>query len=215
MIIIESKTVTALIAPVHLDIMGKHYAAGGTLRIPKADIPICLTYRAVAYVPLFLIAEAMGMALNWNNQTQTYSLCNDDPCPGETKAESIIALGKQYLGTPYKFGASPLQTRNFDCSSFVQHVFSQHGITLPRNSRQQSTVGTEILKSALRKGDLVYFWSAEKGAGIVRHVAIYTGNGGLLHAVNGQGVSVAYLNDPKWTTQYMMSRRVILPEPRT
>ncbi|WP_261808111.1 C40 family peptidase [Paenibacillus sp. N3.4] len=95
-------------------------------------------------------------------------------------ANSIISVGKQYLGTPYQFGSNAGQTRTFDCSSFTQYVFNRNGISLPRSSKEQSHVGTYVSRSNLRPGDLVFF-SIPSKPGVINHVAIYMGNGNILH----------------------------------
>src|SRR4051812_31711314 len=58
-----------------------------------------------------------------------------------TIANNIIKTGKRFLGVPYKWGSPAGRTDEFDCSSFTQYVFKLNGISLPRNSRQQSKTG--------------------------------------------------------------------------
>lgn len=65
--------------------------------------------------------------------------------------QKVINYGEKYMGTPYKFGASTSTTRNFDCSSFMKHIFKKYGVDLPRTSVQQSKVGHAVSKSNLKK----------------------------------------------------------------
>ncbi len=123
-------------------------------------------------------------------------------------ADQIIKTGEKYLGTPYQFGAPSGQTRTFDCSSFVQYVFKKNGISLPRNSRQQSTVGTSVSKSNLQKGDLMFFKTAHSG-GRIAHVGIYAGNNKILHTWGPGGVRYDSLN-AGWLKQgFVGAKRVI------
>ena len=96
-----------------------------------------------------------------------------------SRGSQVISIGRRYLGTPYKFGATAGQTRNFDCSSFTQYVFKKVGVYLPRTSQQQAHVGRYVSRSNLRAGDLVFF-SIPSKPGVIHHVAIYMGNNKLL-----------------------------------
>ncbi|MEK3912924.1 C40 family peptidase [Paenibacillus sp. FSL H7-0331] len=120
-----------------------------------------------------------------------------------SKANSIIATGKKYMGVPYKFGATSGQTRNFDCSTFTQFVFAKYGIHLPRTSQQQSKVGTYVPKSQLKPGDLVFFYSP------IHHVGIYIGNGKVLHTYGKPGVTISNMNNAFWKSKYKTARRVL------
>jgi cell wall-associated NlpC family hydrolase len=119
-----------------------------------------------------------------------------------SKAASIIATGKRFMGVPYKFGARVGQTRNFDCSSFTKYVYGLNGIYLPRSSKAQSRVGTYVPRSQLRPGDLVFFYSP------VHHVAIYIGGGKILHTYGKPGVTISNLNSGWWSSHYATARRV-------
>ncbi|ARU62420.1 hypothetical protein CBW65_16750 [Tumebacillus avium] len=127
------------------------------------------------------------------------------------KAQAIIATGKKYMGRPYKFGAKPSEApARMDCSSFLQYIFKQHGITLPRDSRQQSAVGSRVSKSALKPGDLVFFKYPERYSdGRVGHVGMYIGNGQMLHTVPKTGVTISKMSSGYWTRNYLYGKRVI------
>lgn len=125
-----------------------------------------------------------------------------------TKADTVITIGKRYLGTPYKFGAPSGVTSSFDCSSFTQYVFKKVGISLPRESRSQAKVGTFVSRSNIKKGDLLFF-STAKSNGKVAHVGIYAGNGQILHTYGAGGVKYSSLNSSWWSSHYITARRVI------
>lgn len=124
-------------------------------------------------------------------------------------ADKIIATGEKYLGTPYEFGARSGQTSTFDCSSFVQHVYKENGIDLPRNSRQQSKVGTTVSKSELQKGDLLFFEVRSHHQGQIGHVGIYAGNNKILHTWGPGGVRYDDLSDGWLKEGYVTAKRVI------
>jgi murein DD-endopeptidase / murein LD-carboxypeptidase len=118
-------------------------------------------------------------------------------------ASNIIATGNRFLGVPYQFGAKTGNTSSFDCSSFTQYVYQLNGVSIPRSSRQQSQAGTYVSREQLQPGDLVFFYSP------IHHVAIYMGNGKLLHTFGKGGVTVTDLNSGWWSSHYATARRVI------
>lgn len=124
-----------------------------------------------------------------------------------SKADKIIKTGNKYLGVRYKFGAPSGVTYAFDCSSFTQYVYKKNGIKLPRTSKQQSKVGRYVSKSNLKKGDLIFFKVASRGG--IGHVAIYAGNGRILHTYGEGGVRYSSLNAPHWKKNYVTARRVL------
>lgn len=118
-------------------------------------------------------------------------------------ADKIIATGMKYKGVRYEYGAEAGNTSSFDCSSFTQYIFGQHGITLSRSSKQQSTDGTSISRDQLQPGDLVFFYSP------IHHVAVYIGDGKILHTYGEGGVTVTDLNSGWWDEHYTSARRVL------
>jgi peptidoglycan endopeptidase LytE len=123
---------------------------------------------------------------------------------------SIVSFGKKYLGTRYQFGASTSTTNYFDCSSFTQYIFKKYGVNLPRTSVAQSKVGTSVSKANLRVGDLVFFSSGSRATGKnVTHVAVYAGNGKILHTYGSPGVTISDLNSGNWKKTYLKARRVL------
>lgn len=122
----------------------------------------------------------------------------------ETKA--LIETGKEYIGTPYKFGAPAGVTYAFDCSSFTQFLFKGLDVKLPRNSSAQATVGKKVSKGMLSMGDLVFYKTNGKS---ISHVAIYAGNGKIIHSSTSKGVTITNMNTSYWKTKYVTARRVV------
>ncbi|MGH7468860.1 MAG: C40 family peptidase [Longimicrobiales bacterium] len=99
-------------------------------------------------------------------------------------ADAVLSTADAYVGTRYVWGgASP---GGFDCSGFVQYVFRQHGVVLPRTSRQQAAVGLPVARNraALQVGDLMLF--ATNGVRI-DHIAIYAGGNQIIHSSSSGG----------------------------
>lgn len=102
----------------------------------------------------------------------------------------LCTYAKQFIGNPYVWGGTSL-TKGADCSGFVQSVFKNYGVKLPRSSREQANAGTKINVSDLKAGDLVFY---AKG-GTIDHVALYIGGGQVVHASSKKtGIKISSYN---------------------
>lgn len=129
------------------------------------------------------------------------------------RINKIIKVGLKQLGKPYVFNASPHQDNYFDCSSFIQYIFKENGINLPRSSRQQYHVGKAVSYHNIKKGDLLFFTTKKrkqrKGLEKIGHVALYIGNKKILHTFRkGKKVKISSLNS-YWKTVLLGAKRVI------
>jgi hypothetical protein len=135
--------------------------------------------------------------------------------PSSATARRVLGTADQYLGTPYKYGGTT--PAGFDCSGFVQYVFARQGVTLPRTSRQQATVGQRASASVagLRAGDLMLF--ASNGSRI-DHVAIYAGDNRIVHSTSsGGGVRYDDLSTSRgrWFVEHHVASRRVLADGRS
>jgi len=119
--------------------------------------------------------------------------------------QKIVATAKQYIGVPYLWGGTT--PSGFDCSGFVQYVYQRHGISLPRTSKEQWTVGTAISKSALQPGDLVFFANTYTTG--ISHLGIYIGNNQFIHASSSKGVTITDLSNSYWAARYYGAKRIL------
>ncbi len=95
--------------------------------------------------------------------------------------QALIQYAKQFLGNPYVYGGTSL-TDGADCSGFVQQIFRHFGITTGRSSRDQYANAQSIRFEQLQPGDLVFYASGD----YINHVAIYAGDGVIIHAANAR-----------------------------
>lgn len=115
------------------------------------------------------------------------SFSNSYPKPSRHARSEVVAVARQYLGAPYRWGATG--PNSFDCSGFTSFVYRQCGVSLPRVSRAQIGAGERVSRSDLEPGDLVFFGSP------IHHVGIYVGGGNMIHAPRtGDVVKIAPLH---------------------
>lgn len=120
---------------------------------------------------------------------------------------SIVDYAKAYLGTPYAYGGNT--PSGFDCSGYVQYVMANFGITMPRSSTEQYSIGVRVDKSQLMPGDLVYF-KYSKSSYRLNHVGIYVGDGNFIHSpIPGQSVKISSLTTGYFSNYYYGATRVL------
>jgi len=116
----------------------------------------------------------------------------------------IVNLAQQFLGVPYVWGGS--SPNGFDCSGFVQYVYAQQGISLPRTADIQATAGYPVDKEDLQPGDLVFFAGDYVN---ISHVGIYVGDGKMIHASSSNGIAYDSLSRDYRVAHYAGACRVI------
>ncbi|WP_343246536.1 SH3 domain-containing C40 family peptidase [Diplocloster hominis] len=95
---------------------------------------------------------------------------------------AIINTALSVVGHPYVAGGTSL-TDGADCSGFTMAVFANNGVGIPRDSRSQAAGGREISMDSIQPGDLLFY----SNGGSINHVALYIGNGQVVHASTPQG----------------------------
>ncbi|MCB9186597.1 MAG: C40 family peptidase [Flavobacteriales bacterium] len=108
--------------------------------------------------------------------------------------DSVIGFAQSLIGVPYKYGGcSP---DGFDCSGFVNYVYSQFGISLPRSTPELAVFGLEVPLDSCMKGDIILFSGRDKKKRPVGHAGIVVSDAGeplrFIHSAtsNARGVIV-------------------------
>jgi hypothetical protein len=122
----------------------------------------------------------------------------------------VVRTALDAIGTPYTWGGTV--ENGFDCSGLIQYAYAQHGIALPRRSRDQAAAGVAIplMVSALVPGDILAFSAAPGGT--VSHVGLYVGDGVFIHSAS-DGVRLSRLaavdpEGPHWLARWIGARRI-------
>lgn len=109
-----------------------------------------------------------------------------------------------FLGARYQFGGNSRTA--LDCSSFIQQVFRDHHVNLPRTAREQFNVGREVPRGDLKKGDLVFF---QTYARFPSHVGIYLGDRKMIHASSrDRRVVISSMDTPYYLSRFLGARRI-------
>lgn len=101
--------------------------------------------------------------------------------------QELIDYAQQFVGNPYVWGGTSL-TNGADCSGFVMSVYQHFGYDLPRTSREQAAGAEAISEEEMQPGDLLFYG----GSSSINHVAIYIGDGQIVHASNARtGIKIS------------------------
>ena len=101
----------------------------------------------------------------------------------KTKGEMVAAYALQFVGNPYVYGGNSLTTGT-DCSGFVMLIYRHFGVSLPHYDAAIRTKGKSVASLAEAKaGDIICYYG---------HVAIYLGDGRIVHASNSRdGIKIS------------------------
>lgn len=114
---------------------------------------------------------------------------------------TIVQEARSQIGTPYTWGGT--SPSGFDCSGFIQYVYQQQGVQLPRTVSDIWNFSTPISNRSV--GDLVFFETYKPGPS---HMGIYIGDGKFIHAGESNGVEISELTNPYWEARYLGAKRV-------
>ncbi len=112
---------------------------------------------------------------------------------GDSKRNQIVQYALKFVGNRYVYGGTSL-TKGTDCSGFTMSVYKAFGYNLPRTSRSQVSAGktVKVSTSTLKPGDLLFYCNS---SGTINHVAMYIGNGKVVHASNPRsGIKISQYN---------------------
>ena len=153
----------------------------------------------------------------------------------------LISTAKKYQGVPYLFGG--ITPKGFDCSGYVQYVFAQNKVKLPRTADDQYRNGQIVCDAVwdyhkLRPGDLLFFATetnykpapkSKSGTksvppanskpvvnavvNSISHVGIYLGDKKFIDAETKKGITISGTEDPYWQPKFVGARRVAVDIP--
>lgn len=115
----------------------------------------------------------------------------------ELEVLDLVTFSQKFLGLPYTWGGR--SSFGYDCSGYVQMLYQQYGIQLPRDARQQILDPRCEPVEQIELGDLI-FWG--KSEGEIKHVGMSLGGDRFIHTSvreNKPYLRISHLTDPEWT----------------
>lgn len=126
--------------------------------------------------------------------------------------DSMTVLATTCIGVKYQYGGS--SKSGFDCSGFVNYVFSSFGISLPRSSYEIANLGSPVAFDELQPGDLVFFKGRSTKSTRVGHVGMVvekTNEGfKMIHASVSRGVRIDSYSTPYYKARFLFGKRLDL-----
>jgi len=123
--------------------------------------------------------------------------------------DKLLSRAKDFLGTPYGFGNR--DGERTDCSGFTQQVYRQFGVTLPRSAAEQAQLGENVNMNDLQVGDLLFYRTYKSDPS---HVAIYAGDGQIIHAsYSARKVQYDSIDKGYYKQRFMYAKRLALNDP--
>ena len=176
-------------------------AAGRVLSVCPKGQPLALCGQTSTQYAVLMVDHSLGFVAKSDVQildSQVVANTPDgnpdpataaDPATGGPLGQGLVQTAFGYLGVPYVWGGNT--AAGIDCSGFVKAVYAAHGITLPRHSGDQATVGYDVPKNDWSRwvpGDRMYFACHHAE---IDHTGMYIGEGRFIHSSMGHGQSVA------------------------
>lgn len=122
----------------------------------------------------------------------------------KTVKEKVLAKAKAFLGTPYGFGHQ--NKERTDCSGFTEQVYRQFGIFLPHSATEQAQLGKLVDPNDLQVGDLLFYRTYKTDPS---HVAIYAGDGQIIHAsFNARKVQYDSIDKDYYKQHFLYAKRL-------
>lgn len=134
-------------------------------------------------------------AIEDNNETPLEVKSND------VNHHNLIDVAKSYIGVQYVWGGT--STSGFDCSGYIQYVYKQNDIVVPRTVNEIWNFASPVDNPSI--GDLVFFETYKSGPS---HLGIYLGNNSFIHAGSSNGVEISNLDNSYWEQRYIGSKRI-------
>ncbi|MGG4168032.1 NlpC/P60 family protein [Rossellomorea vietnamensis] len=117
----------------------------------------------------------------------------------------IVSSGELFLDLPYLWGG--MSSFGFDCSGFSYTMCKTQGYLIPRDANDQAKEGREVPLDQLLPGDLLFF-AYDEGKGSIHHVAIYYGEGKMIHSPNtGKTIEILSLKGTYYEKELCAARR--------
>lgn len=119
--------------------------------------------------------------------------------------EQLVQIAQRFLKLPYLWAGT--SGFGFDCSGFTYAIHRFHGIAIPRDAKDQANGGIKVENDDLLPGDLL-FYAYDNGKGKVHHVAMYIGEGLMIHSPKTErSIEIISISTPAYAKEFAGARR--------
>ncbi len=171
------------------EFLSKHYHGRGMSQYGSFYLSTAQNYNYQQILSFFypdasLVNSSYSQSINEGNYPGGGYITYPDEKFASFNGEKLVEWARKYIGNPYVFGGTSL-VNGVDCSGFTQQLLKYlFDISVPHSAYEQSRIGTRVDSLASAKpGDLLFFNNGS-GRAPIDHVAIYSGNGMMVHASN-------------------------------
>lgn len=186
--------------------LGWALIVAGCATAPQARGVATGLHRAGAIAPSD--TASIGRTLIDHSESKPVETAETRPEPIEPSlTHKILATALSKTGLPYRFGGTSPEA-GFDCAGFVQWVYAQNGLELPRTTSGMSKIGRKVARDELMPGDLLFYWR-NRGSRLM-HVGLYLGNGRFIHSPSsGSRISEDEVDGRYYSSIFIQARRVL------
>lgn len=147
----------------------------------------------------FLLSSLNGCAM--------FASRNEDSLKAGINCSNVVKTACSQIGKKYRSGGDSPK-KGFDCSGLVWWSYKQHGVSVPRITKDQARAGKSVPRKAARPGDIVVFRSRNSRNGL--HTGLYAGKDSFVHSPSsGKTVCLEKLSVPHWKRSLIAIRRVV------
>ena len=166
-------------------------------------------------IPFVIIILVFSLSLSAQNRSSDQKVAGPANLSESNTRTDLIQFAKKLLGVPYLFASSnPL--KGFDCSGFVNYVYKNFKINLPRGSGSYKNLGTTLQPEQFKVGDVLIFYGF-KDKTRIGHVGIICEAAGMnsrfIHSSSGkaQGVTISELGSAMYKSRFYKCIDVMRP----
>jgi lipoprotein Spr len=166
------------------------------IKAPKKEIVTVQKKESKKSTSKFIMSET---------EYDDFVIDNDQP---SYLVSQLINTASDNLGINYRGGGSSKE--GFDCSGLMYYTFKNFDITLPRSSHEMAKIGTKLNNNEIKKGDLVFFKTREKG--VINHVGmvveVLQDEIKFIHSSTSSGVIISSTKEPYYNKSFIQANRL-------